>query len=135
MGAPVAVVATRSPSGGLAVPNRTPAPPGSGLPGLLVAGALAEKLRMASIRARIAARIIEGRTSNVIGRVGAGPDSDRILLTTPLSGWFRCGGERGTGIAVMLAVVEQLAAEGVPLLVTGNSGVIRALAADRTLRR
>lgn len=45
-----------------------------------------------------------------------------MLLTTPLSGWFRCAGERGTGIAVMLAVAERLAAEGVPLLVNGNSG-------------
>lgn len=53
---------------------------------------------------------------------GAGPDRDRILLTTPLSGWFRCAGERGTGIAVMLAVAERLAAEGVPILVNGNSG-------------
>ena len=121
-GAPVTVVATRSPSGGLVAPNRSPAQSGSGLPALLVAGALAERLRTASVRARVAARIVRGRTSNVIGRVGAGPDRDRILLTTPLSGWFRCGGERGTGIAVMLAVAERLAAEGVPILVNGNSG-------------
>jgi len=121
-GAPVAVVATRSPSGGLFAPNRAPAPPGPGLPGLLVAGALAGRLPTASVRARIAARIVGGTTSNVIGRIGAGPDRDRVLLTTPLSGWFRCAGERGTGIAVMLAVAERLAAEGVPLLVNGNSG-------------
>jgi len=121
-GAPVVVVATMSPSGGLVVPNRSPAQPGSGLPALLVAGALAERLRTASVRARVAARIVGGRTSNVIGRIGPGPDRDRILLTTPLSGWFRCGGERGTGIAVMLAVAERLAAEGVPILVNGNSG-------------
>jgi hypothetical protein len=74
------------------------------------------------VRARIDARIAGGRTSNIIGRVGAGPDRDRLLLTTPLSGWFRSAGERGTGIAVMLAVAERLAADGVPLLVNGNSG-------------
>ena len=121
-GARLAIVATRSPSGNLVAPNRTPAQPGSGLPALLVAGRLAERLRTASIHARIAARIVEGRTSNVIGRIGAGPDPDRVLLTTPLSGWFRCAGERGTGIAVMLAVAERLAAEGVPILMNGNSG-------------
>ena len=121
-GAPVAVVATRSPSGGLVAPNRSPAQPGSGLLALLVAGALAERLQTASVHARVAARIVGGRTSNVIGRVGPGPDRDRILLTTPLSGWFRCGGERGTGIAVMLAVAERLAAEGAPILINGNSG-------------
>ena len=121
-GAPVAVVATQSPSGRLVAPNRSPAQLGSGLPTLLVAGTLAERLRTASVRARVSARIVGGRTSNVIGRIGAGPDRDRMLLTTPLSGWFRCAGERGTGIAVMLAVAERLAAEGVPLLVNGNSG-------------
>jgi len=121
-GAPVAVVATRSPCGGLVAPNRPPARPGAGLPALLVAGALAERLTTASVRAQLTARVVDARTSNVIGRIGAAADGDRILLTTPLSGWFRCAGERGTGIAVMLAVAERLAAEGVPLLINGNSG-------------
>jgi len=121
-GAPVAVLATRSPSGGLVAPNRSPAEPGSGLPALLVTGSLAERLQRASVRARVAARIVAGRTSNVIGRLGSGPDRDRLLLTTPLSGWFRCARARGPGIAVMLAVAERLAAEGVPILVNGNSG-------------
>ena len=121
-GASLAVVATRSASGGLVAPNRSPAQPRAGLPTLLVAGDLAPQLRRASVRARMAARVAGGRTSNVVGRIGGGPDRDRILLTTPLSGWFRCAGERGTGIAVMLAVAAQLAAEGVPLLLNGNSG-------------
>ncbi len=121
-GAPLAVVATRSPSGGLLAPNRTPAARASGLPALLVAGDLGERLPGAAVRARLTARIAEGRSSNVIARIGAGADRDRIGLTTPLSGWFRCAGERGTGIAVMLAVAQQLTSEGVPLLVNGNSG-------------
>jgi len=121
-GAPLVVVATRSPSGGLVAPNRTPAALGSGVLALLVAGDLAERLPAASVRARLTARIAGGCTSNVVGRLGAGADRHRILLTTPLSGWFRCAGERGTGIAVMLAVAERLAAEGVPLMVNGNSG-------------
>ena len=121
-GAPVAVLATESPGGALVAPNRSPSRRGSGLPALLVAGALADRLRVSPVRARIVARIVPGRAENVIGRLGAGPDRDRILLTTPLSGWFRCAGERGTGIAVMLAVAGRLAAEGVPLLLNGNSG-------------
>jgi len=120
--APLAVVATESPSGRLVAPNRSPAHAPAGLPALLVAGEHGGRLRAGRLRARLAARIVAGRTSNVIGRIGAGPDRDRVLLTTPLSGWFRCAGERGTGIAVMLAVAERLAAEGVPLLVNGNSG-------------
>ena len=121
-GAPMAVVATRSRSGRLVVPNRSPTQAGSGLPTLLVPGALERRLAQAAVRARVSARITAGRTANVIGRAGAGPDRERLLLTTPLSGWFRCAGERGTGIAVMLAVAERLAAEGVPLLLNGNSG-------------
>ena len=93
-GAPVVIVATQSPSGGLVAPNRSPAQPGSGLPALLVAGALVERLAAAPVRARIAARIVSGRTSNIVGRIGGGADRDRLLLTTPLSGWFRCAGER-----------------------------------------
>src|SRR5262245_5513272 len=131
-GAPVAVVATRSPVGQLVAPNRAPAPPGSGLPALLVAGALADRLPAACVHVRLAARVVEGGTGNVIGRIGAGADRDRILLTTPLSGWFRCAGERGTGIAVMLGVAERLAAEGVPLMINGNSGhELVDLGADR----
>jgi hypothetical protein len=66
---------------------------------------------------------VPGRSANLIARLGPpSPDRERLLLTTPLSGWFRCAGERGTGIAVMLAVAERLAAEGVPLLLNGNSG-------------
>ena len=121
-GARIALLATQSPSGRLLVPNRSPAQSGSGLAALLVAGECADRLRTASVRARLSARIVPGRTSNIIGRLGAGADRDRLLLTTPLSGWFRCAGERGTGIAVMLAVAERLAADGVPLLINGNSG-------------
>jgi hypothetical protein len=121
-GASVAVLATRSPTGGLVALNRSPAQPRSELPALLVAGALSERLQKTSVRVRLAARIVDGRTSNIIGRIGPGPDRDRVLLTTALSGWFRCAGERGTGIAVMLAVAKQLAAEGVSILINGNSG-------------
>lgn len=121
-GAQVIVVATESPSGLLVAPNRTPAPMAAGLPTLLVAGGLGSTLAAASVSATLTARIVRDRSSNVIARIGAGPDDARVLLTTPLSGWFRCAGERGTGIAIMLAVAEQLAAAGVPLLLNGNSG-------------
>jgi hypothetical protein len=122
VGARIAVLPTECPSGRLLVPNRTPAHAGSGLSALLVAGELADRLRTAQIHARLSARIVAGRTSNVIGRLGPGADRDRLLFTTPLSGWFRCAGERGTGIAVMLAVAERLAADGVSVLINGNSG-------------
>lgn len=37
---------------------------------------------------------------NVIGRLARGPRW--IVISTPQSGWFRCGGERGAGIALFL---------------------------------
>jgi hypothetical protein len=119
-GAKVAVIATASPSGLLVAPNRSPSAPRSGLPTLLVPGAT--RLQAASVHATISARVVPGRSASIVARLGPGPDQDRLLLTTPLSGWFRCAGERGTGIAAMLAVAARLAADGVPLLLNGNSG-------------
>jgi hypothetical protein len=121
-GASLIVAATESPSGLLVAPNRAPSPPGSGLPTLLVAGALSATLPAADVSASLTARLLSERAANVMARLGAGRDDQRLLLTTPLSGWFRCAGERGTGIAIMLAVAEQLAADGIPLMLNGNSG-------------
>lgn len=41
---------------------------------------------------------------NVMGTTGAG--DKHIIITTPQSGMFRCGGERGGGIALMLGLAE-----------------------------
>lgn len=41
---------------------------------------------------------------NVTGTVGKGDKT--IIVTTPQSGMFRCGGERGGGIAVLLGLAE-----------------------------
>ena len=118
-GATLAVVATANPAGYLQVPNRAPLP-GDGPPTLLVAGALAERLRRGTVTASLTARIEPGRSENVeghFGDTGAAP----VVIATPLSGWFRCAGERGTGIAVALEVAERLAARH-PVLVVGTSG-------------
>ena len=39
-------------------------------------------------------------------RVGQAVEVAPLMITTPLSGWFRCAGERGPGIAILLALVE-----------------------------
>ena len=51
-----------------------------------------------------------GRRSgyNVIARRQRNGKS--LVLTTPLSGWFQCAGERGSGIAAWLAIAKWLAA-------------------------
>ncbi len=43
---------------------------------------------------------------NVVGRIGSG--RDLIVVTTPHSGMFRCGGERAAGVALFLGMVDWL---------------------------
>lgn len=143
--APVAVVATTTdaeaarragyadPGGLLYAVNRFADRPGGGLPVLCVPGRLADRLAAARVDVDLDASIVAGESANVIGRLGDGPDDRRILLGTPLSGWFGCAGERGTGVAVCLAVAEALSAEH-PVLVVGTSGhELNGLGLDRYL--
>lgn len=118
----VAVAATRNLLGLLAVSNRSPTL-GSGQHVLQVAGHHGEALACdAAVSARIDARIEPASCPNVVAAFGDVGGAGRLtILTTPISGWFRCAGERGTGIAVALAVAERLAAEG-PLLFLGTTG-------------
>lgn len=48
---------------------------------------------------------------NLIGRVGPA-DAPAIVVSTPRSGWFACGAERGPGIALWLHLARRLASEG-----------------------
>lgn len=118
----IAVAATRNLLGLLAVSNRSPAL-GSGQHVLQVAGhhgaALAEG---APVAASIDARLEVASCENVVARFGDVDAADGlVILTTPISGWFRCAGERGTGIAVALHMAERLAAHG-PVLFLGSTG-------------
>jgi len=116
------VAATRNLLGLLGVPNRSPGH-GSGVHVLQVAGhhgaALADG---APVTASIDARIEPASCPNVVARFGDVERADRLtVLTTPISGWFRCAGERGTGIAAALEMASQLAEAG-PLLFLGATG-------------
>jgi acetyl esterase/lipase len=74
-----------------------------------------EFLQAAAERGDAASIVIAGewqpqaKARNVIGTLERGPR--RIVVSTPYSGWFRCGGERGSGLAVFLALA-QWAAKG-----------------------
>jgi acetyl esterase/lipase len=59
---------------------------------------------------------------NVIATTGSG--RRRIVVSTPYSGWFRCGGERGSGIAVWLALARWAAGRNnrVAFTFVANSG-------------
>lgn len=63
---------------------------------------------------------VKGR--NVFGTIGTG--DQYIVISTPISGWFTCGGERGSGIAIWLSLAKWAAAQKskYTFVFTGNSG-------------
>ena len=50
-------------------------------------------------------------------KAGVGP---MIVISTPLTGWFHCGGERGPGIALWLRMAALLARQSRPVLMLGT---------------
>lgn len=94
--------------------------------------------------------ILEGRAnpatavSNVLGRQIQAENAPWIIVSTPLSGWFRCGGERGPGVAMLRGLSRWLASRrraalgmGTPLnsLFIGTTGhELSALGIDVVLK-
>ena len=116
-GAEAVVLATQHPNGSLVAVNRVPGA-GSGFPTVLAAGADLERLRSGAVTVTMEARIEPGVSTNVVASNGI--EGDPLLLTTPLTGWFRCAGERGTGIGVLFHLVDRFADR--PLLVVATGG-------------
>lgn len=104
------VIATRSPAGELVALNAmsglTPWP----IPVLLVGGREEARLAEAARAGAAAQVLIDGKLDytakayEVIGELKRGPG--HIVISTPSSGWFRCAGERGPGIALWLALAR-----------------------------
>ncbi|MEM7287144.1 MAG: hypothetical protein AAF480_12390 [Actinomycetota bacterium] len=117
-GADALVVPTVHPEGSLRAVNRDPAGLASGFPVVLVAGRDAERVRDADLRLSVVASTTPATTTNVVARNGVA--GRPLILTTPLTGWFGCAGERGTGIAVLLHLVDVL--RDLPLVVNATGG-------------
>jgi hypothetical protein len=100
--------------------NVDPDKPTTGLPTLLVSGVHLDAMASGAVTASISAKRVPDRAENVIGRMGSG-DGAPLVITTPLTGWFTCAGERGTGIAVALELANQFAAE-MPVVVIATTG-------------
>lgn len=115
----VLVIATQGAGGELATPNVSPVI-GSGVPTILVPGRYADALLTGKVQARFSGRIVPGESHNVVARFG---DRTRppLVIATPLSGWFTCAAERGTGIAVALALAARFGQDR-PVLVVGSPG-------------
>lgn len=116
--AEVAVIATAGTGGRLIAPNRAPHAL-EGPPAVLVPGRYSEHLAEAAIEVDLDARITPGQSENMIARFGEGERP--LLIGTPLSGWFACAGERGTGIALALELARAAAAY-CPVILLGTTG-------------
>ncbi len=113
------VVATTEIGGMLGVPNRAPRFPLT-QPVALVAGSLAEVLEEAEVQLVTSTRRTVGRSSTVFGRFGPVTEHP-LVITTPMTGWFRCAGERGTGLAIAIELAAELGHER-PTLFVGTTG-------------
>jgi len=78
---------------------------------VVVVGSRDEKTLMAAVAQNAEAMLlVDGKTDphaearNVLGRIDRG--ENLIVVSTPFSGWFRCGGERGPGVALWLALAR-----------------------------
>lgn len=78
---------------------------------VVLVGQRDEGILTAAVRSRLrASLLLDGEDSadatakNVIARVDHG--KDLIVVSTPQSGWFRCAGERGPGIALFLGLAR-----------------------------
>lgn len=118
-GATLLVIATQGAEGELSTPNVYPVL-GSGMPTILVPGRYADALAKGKVKARFSGRIVPGESNNVVARFGDQTKAP-MVIATPLSGWFTCAAERGTGIAIALALADRLGRER-PLLVVGSPG-------------
>ena len=98
------------------------------VPTLTFGKADAERLRASvgrDVTLRLTGRMDETATAaNVLGRLVRRPDAEWVVVSTPSSGWFTCGGERGPGVAILLALAAWASAQPGHLnyLFVANSG-------------
>ena len=121
-GAVAAVMVSANASGLLQVSNVTPLAAPMPLPVVVVGGKEAAVLRDAAKHRTEARLLLKGtweknaKALNVIGTLDrSGP---QIVVSTPYSGWFHCGGERGGGLAVLLGLAQRAAHGDLPFRFT-----------------
>src|SRR4029450_2643853 len=85
-----------------------------------VARAQLHQMASGPVTATISARRVPDQAENLVARFGSGADAP-LVITTPLTGWFTCAGERGTGIAVALELARELGSS-MPVVVIATTG-------------
>jgi hypothetical protein len=122
-GAAAVVVITEHPLGEFAAYNCAADMPPWPVPVVGVAGRDAPALLAAlgqTVEVAIAGTARPGRSNNLIAtRKGAGKP---LIVSTPKSGWFTCAGERGSGLAIWLALARRFARSDRHLIFMAASG-------------
>jgi hypothetical protein len=112
-GAVAAVAVTEGPTGEIIALNSLPDLPPWPIPVLLAPGRSEAQLVDAASHSAETEFLLAGKdmpdtqARNVIGRLRSGRKI--IVVSTPQSGWFRCAGERGPGIALFLGLARWVA--------------------------
>lgn len=109
-GALAVLAVSAGPSGEIVAINTPEATEPWPIPVVLVGGKDSDALARAAASEAEASLVVDGTDDmaatarNVFGRHGR--DGDIIVVSTPKSGWFGCGGERGPGVALALALAR-----------------------------
>ncbi|MVM29337.1 hypothetical protein GO755_04775 [Spirosoma sp. HMF4905] len=126
-GAKAIVAITENPSGEIVAINTSYSTEPWPIPIVLVAPKDSANVLAAVTAHKTASLAIKGTfrdviARNIYGKIGNGPKT--IVVSTPISGWFTCGGERGPGIAAWLALAKWTSEAKLPytFLFTANSG-------------
>lgn len=109
-GAAAAVIVTNGPTGEAIALNMTAGHQAGAKPVAILAPKLARPALLAAAAGKGATLKIEGQGGerpafNLIARLDRGR-AGWIVVSTPRSGWFGCAGERGSGLAVWLALAR-----------------------------
>jgi hypothetical protein len=98
------------------------------VPSVIFGAADTRRLRQSlglEVSVRISGRMVErAQASNVYATRVVDEEADWVVVSTPSSGWFTCAGERGPGIAILLALADWVGAraDGLNYMFVATSG-------------
>jgi hypothetical protein len=119
-GASLAVVPTLCENGGLSAINRGPHETVD-FPICLAPGRELDRLKNVS-EIHYEAGTVTGRSENISAYFPSPTETSApLVVTTPVSGWFQCAGERGSGLAIALSIARKLSQTVPVMLILTNS--------------
>ena len=107
-GADGLVLLTGDENSNLVAINQTPKSPGA-LPIFLLAGKDHERFLVEKPLIKFSCSLSSKASRNLVAEFGDfSTGAPPLMVTTPMSGWFTCAGERGTGLAIALSVAAEI---------------------------